>query len=68
MAANVTEVGLSGVQNNIISPIDQTILRLQREGKTTHQIAEELKMTERMVQLRIAQLRGSQRKYLHSVS
>lgn len=53
------EVGFAGIEKSFLTPIDQSILRLQREGKTTHQIAEELKIAERMVQFRLCQLMGS---------
>ena len=58
MDIHVPEVDLAGVQKPLLTPIDQSILKLQREGKTTHQIAEEVKMTERMVQFRLSLLIG----------
>jgi DNA-binding NarL/FixJ family response regulator len=58
MDIRVPEVDPGSIQKSFLTPIDQSILRLQREGKTTHQIAEDLKMTERMVQFRLCQLIG----------
>ena len=56
MDIHVPEVGLAGIQKPFLTPIDHSILRLQREGKTTQQIAKELKITERMVHLKLCQL------------
>ena len=59
MDIHVPKVGPGANQNPLFTPIDQNILRLQREGKTTQQIAEELKISEKMVQLKLCQLHGS---------
>jgi DNA-binding NarL/FixJ family response regulator len=58
MGIRVPEVDPGANQKSFLTPVDQSILRLQREGRTTHQIAEELKITERVVQLKICQLHG----------
>ena len=63
MDIHVPKVGPGAIQNPFLTPIDQNILRLQREGKTTQQIAEELKISERMVQFKLCQLIGP---YLNS--
>lgn len=59
MNIHVPKVDPGAIQNHFLTPIDQNILRLQREGKTTQQIAEELKISEKMVQLKLCQLHGS---------
>jgi DNA-binding NarL/FixJ family response regulator len=59
MDIRVPEVDPGSIQKSFLTPVDQSILRLQREGRTTHQIAEELKITERVVQLKLCQLHGS---------
>lgn len=58
MGIRVPEVDPGAIQKYFLTPVDQSILRLQREGRTTHQIAEELKITERVVQLKLCQLHG----------
>ena len=59
MDIRVPEVDSGSMQKSFLTPVDQSILRLQREGRTTHQIAEELKITERVVQLKLCQLNNS---------
>jgi DNA-binding NarL/FixJ family response regulator len=58
MDIRVPEVDPGSIQKSFLTPIDQSILRLQREGRTTHQIAEELNITERVVQLKLCQFHG----------
>jgi DNA-binding NarL/FixJ family response regulator len=58
MDIRVPEVDPGLIQKSFLTPVDQSILRMQREGRTTQKIAEDLKMTESMVQFRLCQLIG----------
>lgn len=49
----------ASVQKPFLTPIEKSILKLQREGKSATQIAEELKLSVRMVQFKLCLLAPS---------
>jgi DNA-binding NarL/FixJ family response regulator len=61
MSIRIDNIDVSGgsdslTRNFYISPVEKIILRLAEEGKTIKEIAEELKLTVRSVQLKLIQL------------